>query len=72
MSNQADASLQFDALIVGSGLAGLSLALKLADDRKVAVITKKSLLEGASAWAQGGIARCCRGRTPSPNTSRTP
>ena len=48
--------LQFDALIVGSGLAGLSLALKLADDRKVAVITKKSLLEGASAWAQGGIA----------------
>ena len=47
---------QFDTLIVGSGLAGLSLALKLADSQKVAVITKKSLLEGASAWAQGGIA----------------
>ncbi|MDE2311057.1 MAG: FAD-dependent oxidoreductase, partial [Betaproteobacteria bacterium] len=48
--------LQFDVLIIGSGLAGLSLALKLADQRKVAVITKKSLLEGASAQAQGGIA----------------
>ncbi|MDO8413713.1 MAG: L-aspartate oxidase [Gallionellaceae bacterium] len=48
--------LQFDTLIIGSGLAGLSLALKLADQQKVAVITKKSLLEGASAWAQGGIA----------------
>jgi L-aspartate oxidase len=48
--------LQFDTLIIGSGLAGLSLALKLADRQKVAVITKKTLLEGASAWAQGGIA----------------
>ena len=48
--------MQFDTLIIGSGLAGLSLALKLADHQKVAVITKKSLLEGASAWAQGGIA----------------
>jgi len=48
--------LQFDALIIGSGLAGLSLALKLADRQKIAIITKKSLLEGASARAQGGIA----------------
>lgn len=48
--------LQFDTLIIGSGLAGLSLALKLADMQKVAVVTKKSLLDGASAQAQGGIA----------------
>jgi L-aspartate oxidase len=48
--------LQFDVLIIGSGLAGLSLALKLANQKKVAVVTKKSLLEGASVWAQGGIA----------------
>ncbi len=48
--------LRFDTLIIGSGLAGLTLALKLAEKQKVAVITKKSLLEGASALAQGGIA----------------
>ncbi len=48
--------LKYDTLIIGSGLAGLSLALKLADQQKIAIITKKSLLDGASAWAQGGIA----------------
>jgi len=48
--------LQFDTLIIGSGLAGLSIAIKLADRQKVGLITKKSLLDGASGWAQGGIA----------------
>ncbi|MGA9666711.1 MAG: L-aspartate oxidase [Gallionella sp.] len=48
--------LKFDALIIGSGLAGLTLALKLAECKKVGLITKKSLLDGASGWAQGGIA----------------
>jgi L-aspartate oxidase len=48
--------LRFDTLIIGSGLAGLTLAIKLAEHQKVGLITKKSLLDGASSWAQGGIA----------------
>ncbi|WP_028312374.1 L-aspartate oxidase [Derxia gummosa] len=46
----------FDVVVVGSGLAGLSVALHLAAHRKVAVVTKQALLDGASNWAQGGIA----------------
>ena len=46
----------FDTLIIGSGLAGLTLALNLAQSKKVALITKQALLDGASGWAQGGIA----------------
>ena len=46
----------FDTLIIGSGLAGLTLALNLAQSKKVGLITKQALLDGASGWAQGGIA----------------
>jgi L-aspartate oxidase len=46
----------FDVLIVGSGLAGLTAALHLAEKNKVAVLTKRRLPDGASSWAQGGIA----------------
>ena len=49
-------ALQFDVLIVGSGLAGLSAALLLPADKRVAVITKRAVSEGSSGWAQGGIA----------------
>ena len=45
-----------DVLIVGSGAAGLTAALNLAETHKVAVIAKGSLSEGATSWAQGGIA----------------
>ena len=48
--------MKFDVAIVGSGLAGLSVALHLAQTRKVVIISKRSLLDGASNWAQGGIA----------------
>ena len=45
-----------DVLIVGSGAAGLTAALNLAETHTVAVIAKGSLSEGATGWAQGGIA----------------
>jgi L-aspartate oxidase len=45
-----------DVLIVGSGAAGLTAALNLAEERTVAVIAKGALGEGATGWAQGGIA----------------
>jgi L-aspartate oxidase len=48
--------MEFDVVIVGSGLAGLSVALNLAESARVAVIAKRSLTDGASDWAQGGIA----------------
>ncbi len=46
----------FDVLIVGSGAAGLTAALNLAPHKRVAVIAKGKLGEGATGWAQGGIA----------------
>ena len=49
------ASHHYDVLILGSGTAGLTLALQLADHAKVAVLSKGQLEEGASLYAQGGI-----------------
>ena len=49
-------SIDADVLIVGSGAAGLTAALNLAETHKVAVIAKGALGEGATSWAQGGIA----------------
>lgn len=47
---------QFDVLIIGSGLAGLTLALRTAENKKVCVVSKRSINDAASDWAQGGIA----------------
>jgi L-aspartate oxidase len=46
----------FDVLVIGSGAAGLTAALNLAPTRKVGVIAKGRLDEGATGWAQGGVA----------------
>lgn len=45
-----------DLLVIGSGAAGLSLALSVADQYKVIVLSKSDLNEGSTRYAQGGIA----------------
>ncbi len=45
-----------DVLVIGSGAAGLTLALQLADTASVAVICKNAATDGATYYAQGGIA----------------
>ncbi|QLH42807.1 MAG: L-aspartate oxidase [Coxiellaceae bacterium] len=47
---------QHDILIIGSGAAGLTLALQLADHASIALLSKGNLLEGCTYYAQGGIA----------------
>jgi L-aspartate oxidase len=48
--------LSCDVLIIGSGAAGLSLALRLAERYRVVVLSKGPVSEGATYYAQGGIA----------------
>ena len=48
--------MKFDVAIIGSGLAGYSVALHLAATQKVAIFSKRALIDGSSSWAQGGIA----------------
>src|SRR5258705_10609603 len=45
-----------DFLILGSGIAGLSFALRAQAHGQVVVVTKRAAAEAATSWAQGGVA----------------
>jgi L-aspartate oxidase len=45
-----------DVVVIGSGVAGLSVALGLAGTRRVVLVTSGALSSGSTPWAQGGIA----------------
>jgi L-aspartate oxidase len=57
MARRAPTEAQhFDVIVIGSGAAGLTTALNLADHLRVAVLSKGDVSAGSTAWAQGGIA----------------
>ncbi len=55
MAQTSSRSTVLPVVLVGAGLAGLSVALQVAQQRPVVVLAKRQLDEGATSWAQGGI-----------------
>lgn len=55
-----------DLLIIGTGIAGLTYAIKLAEqspELNITLISKDRLQEGNTRYAQGGIARYCANKS---------
>jgi L-aspartate oxidase len=48
--------VETDYLVIGSGIAGLNFALQAAEHGKVLIVTKKTIDDTATNWAQGGVA----------------
>jgi L-aspartate oxidase len=55
-TNPMPQSFEFDVLVIGSGAAGLTVALNLPPHLQVCVLSKAAISSGATLWAQGGIA----------------
>ena len=54
-TSAANPKAELPVLIIGAGLAGLTVALHMAETQPVIVMAKRGLGEAATAWAQGGI-----------------
>jgi len=54
-TNKSTVAESLPVIVIGAGLAGLTVALELAESRQVIVMAKRGLSESATAWAQGGI-----------------
>lgn len=63
---------QHDVLVIGSGAAGLTLALTLPSHLRIAVLSKGDLSQGSTFWAQGASLPSWTTPTPSIPMSKTP